>query len=248
MRLKMIACKALYRELSLLTAKCGNFVDMTYMRQGLHDTPVLLAQALQEEIDKIDAGEDLHTYHSYYSSRDFDAILLGYGLCSNGTVGLSSKRYPLVVPRAHDCITLFLGSKEKYREYFDRHSGTYWYNASWIENGGTPSEETEKDMLRVYAEKYGEENAEFLLYTELTGNYNRCAYVKWKELPFPQYEEYTRRAAEHYGWEFDCVEGDARLMEEFLSGNWRNEDFLVVPPGKKIAADYLDGDRILSDE
>ena len=64
MRLKLIACKALYREMSFLTAQCENFVDATYLRQGLHDTPSFLAETLQKEIDKIDAGEDLYTYKS----------------------------------------------------------------------------------------------------------------------------------------------------------------------------------------
>ena len=43
----------------------------------------------------------------------YEAILLGYGLCSNGLVGLTARSIPLVIP-VHDCITLFLGSKEQY--------------------------------------------------------------------------------------------------------------------------------------
>ncbi len=246
MRLKMIACKALYREVSLLTAQSDHFVDVTYLRQGLHDTPALLKEQLQKEIDKIDEGNDPYTYSSYFSKRDFDAILLGYGLCSNGVVGISSQKYPIVVPRAHDCITLFLGSRERYQEYFDRHSGTYWYTASWIENGGTPSKQTEEEMLKVYAENYGEENAEFLLYSELTGNYNRCAYVRWDEFSFPHHEKYTQEAAEHFGWDFDLVQGNSCLMRDFIEGRWENDKFLVVQPGQKIAADYLRGGKILT--
>jgi hypothetical protein len=30
------------------------------------------------------------------------------------------------------------------------------------------------------------------------------------------------------------------LMEDFVNGNWDNERFLVVPPGKKVAASYDD--------
>ncbi len=238
MRLKLIACKALYRELSLISATCENFVDVTYMRQGLHDTPDLLRDALQKEIDLIDGGDDVHTFKSPYSKRDFDAILLGYGLCANGVVGVGSKKYPVVVPRAHDCITLFLGSKEAYKEYFDAHSGTFWYNASWIENAHMPSEQSDKEMFEVYAEKYGEENARFLLDAEMTENYNRGAYVKWDELDFPQYEQYTRDAAAYRGWEYDCVQGGSGLLRDFIGGNWGEGRFLVVPAGSKIAADY----------
>ncbi|MDL2238375.1 DUF1638 domain-containing protein [Christensenellaceae bacterium OttesenSCG-928-K19] len=245
MRLKLIACKALFREVSLISAYSQNFIDATFMRQGLHDTPDLLRQALQEEIDKIDAGDDVHTFQSHFVKREFDAILLGYGLCSNGIVGLGSKKYPLVVPRAHDCITLFLGSKEKYAEYFNNHSGTFWYNASWIENSVTPSEQSDKEMLEVYKERYGEENAEFLMEAEVTDNYDRAAYIKWPELSFPQHEEYTRDAAKYRGWELDIVEGDSSLLLEFLDGNWEYDKFLVVPPGHRVESDLSGSGKII---
>lgn len=239
-RYKLIACKALYREFSLLTAHCGSFIDATYLRQGFHDTPKLLKDALQREIDGIDRGEDVHSYNPRLG-RDFDAILLGYGLCSNGVVGLSSKKYTLVVPKTDDCIALLLGSYKKYRDYFDSHCGTYWYTPSWIENAYTPSEEMEIALLAEYTEKYGEENARYIIDNELTlANYSRAAYISWDELPFPQYEEYTRRAAEHHGWDFDKVQGKAALLEDFINGKW-DERFLVVPPGKTIEADYEGG-------
>jgi hypothetical protein len=248
MRLKLIACKALYRELSLITATGKNFVDVTYLRQGLHNTPALLRDAVQKEIDLVDSGDDLHTYKNEYSRREFDAILLGYGLCSNGLTGISSKKYPLIIPRVHDCVTLFLGSQEKYLEYFNAHCGTYWYNASWIENALTPSKKTEEEMHEYYAERYGEENADFLIEAELTSNYNRCAYVKWDELPFPEYERYTREAAEFNNWNFDLVSGNSSYLRDFLDGKWDEKRFLTVPPGRKTEPDYTGEIIKLEDE
>ncbi|HBU11956.1 MAG TPA: hypothetical protein DEB31_04290 [Clostridiales bacterium] len=245
MRLKLIACKALFREASLIAAQSENFIDATYLRQGLHDTPDLLRRAIQDEIDRVESGDDIHTYSARYDRRDFDAILLGYGLCSNGIVGVGSKKYPVVVPRAHDCITLYLGSKEAYAAYFKEHGGTFWYNASWIENAVTPSEQTDREMMAVYAEKYGEENAAFLLEAEMTENYTRAAYIKWPELSFPQYEKYTRDAAAYRGWEYDCVLGSSALMLEFLDGVWDYDKFLVAPPGSAIEADVRPGGKIL---
>ena len=243
-RFKLISCNVLFREVSLIAAQSENFIDATFLRQGLHDTPEILQKTLQAEIDRIDSGDDIYTFHARYNNWDFDAILLGYGLCSNGIVGIHSKKYPIVIPRAHDCITLFLGSKEKYADYFGKNSGTFWYNASWIENSPTPSEQTEKEMLEVYAEKYGDENAEFLVSTELTGNYSQCAFIRWDELPFPQYEKYTQDAAEYFGWEYDLVEGDSDLMRDFLNGNWSDERFLIIPPGKTAASDAATDDII----
>ena len=93
-RYKLLACKALYREFSFLSSASENFIDATFMQQGLHDTPKLLKEALQREIDMIDEGKDIHSYYPRYG-RDFDAIILGYGLCSNGIIGLSSKKYTI---------------------------------------------------------------------------------------------------------------------------------------------------------
>ena len=237
MRYKVLACKALFRELSLLASQTQTILDITYMRQGLHDTPDLLRRALQEEIDKVDGDTDLHS-NEQKTGRAFDAILLGYGLCSNGVAGLSSKKYPLVVPRSDDCIGLFLGSYKKYREYFDAHPGTYWYNASWIENAWTPSEKNRQLKLEEYTALYGEDNALYLVDVETTTkNYNNAAYVYWDELPFPACEQYTKEAAAYYGWQFDKVKGESHWLRDFIEGRWDSR-FAVARPGEKLAADY----------
>ena len=43
----------------------------------------------------------------------YEAILFGYALCGNGLLGLTAFTVPLVIPRAHDCITLLLGSRQQ---------------------------------------------------------------------------------------------------------------------------------------
>ncbi len=240
-RLKLLACKALYRELSLITATCDNFVDVTYIKQILHDTPKLLNKALAEEIKKIDEDEDNHTYSSMYNKRPFDAIIFGYGLCSNAVIGLSSEKYPLVIPKTDDCIGLFLGSYEKYKECFKENTGTYWYNASWIENSHMPSEENDAQMLEAYVEKYGEENAKYLMEDAcLVANYNKCAYINWDELKFPKYEEYTKEAAKFYGWNYEKIQGDSCFLRDLIDGNW-DDRFLIVPPGKTVVEDFNGG-------
>jgi len=203
LRLKIIACKVLYRELSYLTATCENYVDITYIKQGLHDTPQILTEILKEEIRKIDEGDDIHSTKPEYGV-DFDAIILAYGLCSNGIVGLSSKKYPIVVPKVDDCISLFLGSHDEYLKQHEKNHGTYWYTPSWIENSSMPSEQSSKARYKEYVKLYGKENADYLLESMLSiKNYSRAGYIEWDELKFPKYEEYTRKAAEFYGWEFE---------------------------------------------
>ncbi|MBP7401914.1 MAG: DUF1638 domain-containing protein [Clostridia bacterium] len=239
MRLKLIACKVLFRELSMLAAQCGNFIDITWMRQGYHRTPELLRETVQQQIDRIDAGDDPCTCCNEIG--DFDAVLLGYGLCSNGIVGLHSERYPLVVPRGHDCITFFLGSKERYRTLFDmRSGGTYWYTAGWCENVMMPGRRRTELEYKRYLDKYGEENAEYLMETEQKWyrDYKAAVYVGNSGDGFPDYAGETRDAAEFLGWDFDQEPSDMGLMRDMLDGKWDDERFLVVPPGRRIASSY----------
>ena len=123
MRLKLIACEIMYRELCAAVARSVNLVDVEFLPKGLHD----IGQAgMSGRLADVLAGVDETRY---------EAVLLGYGLCSNGLVGLAARSIPLVVPRAHDCITLFLGSKERYLEYFQDHPGVYFKTSGWIERG-----------------------------------------------------------------------------------------------------------------
>lgn len=188
----------------------------------------------------IDESKDIHSYYPRFG-RDFDAIILGYGLCSNGIIGLSSKKYTIVVPKTDDCIGLLLGSYKKYREHFDSHCGTYWYTPSWIENAYTPSQKNQEALLAEYSEKYGEENARYLIEADTTlKNYDRVGYLEWKELSFPRYEQLAREAAAYFGWDFEKVKGGKEFLEDFVNGKW-DDRFIVVPPGKTIEADYDNG-------
>lgn len=240
MRLKVIACKVLYREISLLTLQGEHIYDVTYLRQGYHDTPELLQQQLQREVDKIEKNEDEYT-NNIERAGDFDAIVLGYGLCSNGIVGLKSKKYRLVIPKAHDCITLFLGSKERYQELFDASAGgIYWYNAGWIDNAFVPSKEKYEKMYQRYEELYGEENAAYLLEMENSWmrEYKKNIYIRWDGFERPGYADFSRECARFFDWEYQEVTGEKKLLEDLLGGNWDEERFLIVPPGHAVRASF----------
>ena len=139
MRLQLIACKVIQREAYFCAARSENIIDMVFMPQGLHNEPERLRGEVQKALDR---SEDAN-------GNAYDASLLGYGLCSNGIVGLSAK-IPIVVPRGHDCVTLLLGSKEKYRQYFDSHRGIYWYSPGWIDTGTQPGKERYDKTLKEY--------------------------------------------------------------------------------------------------
>lgn len=228
MRLQFIICRVMQREAYYCAARSPNTIDIVTMPQGLHNTPDKLRTEVKKALDKT----------TDVQARTYDASLLGYGLCSNGIVGLSAK-IPIVVPRGHDCITLLLGSKEKYRQYFDCHPGTYWFSPGWIETDTQPGRQRYEKLLKEYAEKYGPDNAKYLMETEQDWmkKYSRATYIDWGFPNTDKEKQFTKEAAGYLNWNYDEIKGDPSLMQRLLDGRWDESDFLVVKPGRKITED-----------
>ena len=228
MRYKFIVCKVLQKEAYYCAAQSENIIDIELMPQGLHESPSLLLSEVQKAVDQTEDS----------NGRPYDATLLGYGLCSNGLVGVAPK-IPLIIPRAHDCITLLLGSKEKFKEYFDSHRGIYWYSPGWIDFGTQPSKQTYDAKLKDYLERFGEDNAKYILETEQASmaEYSFATYVDWKLPGTEESQQFTKDAAEFMGWNYDCIEGDPSLIQRLVDGKWEDEDFLTVLPGQRIIDD-----------
>lgn len=232
MILKLISCEIFYREMCAAIARSPHRVDLEFLPKGLHDLPSgEMTAKVQAIIDSVPEGI-------------YDAILLGYGLCNNGLTGIAARHCPLVLPRAHDCITLFMGSRRRYRDYFDANPGTYFLTSGWIERGETTGELADLSIqqqlgmhmtMEELIEEYGEDNAEYLYETLCNGtkNYGRFAWIPMGVEP-PQMEEDVRKQAEEREWDFETVPGDMTLIYQLVNGNWNEEDFLTVPPGSTI--------------
>ena len=233
MRIRLIACEALHRECCRAAAESPHVVDLSFIPFGLHDTPSELRAAIQSEID---------------ASQGCDYIALGYGLCSRGTAELRASSAPLVIPRAHDCITLFLGSRARYSEEFTANPGTYYYSAGWIERKEGDVQQGFVDDLhakrdderyREYVEKYGEDNAKFLMEQEAqwSANYTRAAFIDTGVGDPETYRRFTGEVADGHGWEYAELPGDTSLIDRLLSGDW-DDDFLIVQPGQTIMESF----------
>ena len=250
-RFAVVACGVLWREIAGTAAALPHSYDLRFLRQGLHNSPELLRSELQAAVDGASAAvapglpADKAAAGSSWSScapapLKPEAILVGYGLCSNGLAGIEARDVPLVAPRAHDCLTFLLGSKERYREIFDAGPGTYWYSPGWIETGTQPGRERTEALRREYRERYGEENADYLMEMEQDWmkKYNTCAYVSLGGFDDSAYRAYSRECAEYMGWTYREPGGDPGLLRDFLAGEWDDERFIVVPPGRRIAASF----------
>lgn len=218
--------------MSLYASQSEHIIDMTFLPQGLHDTPAVLTAALAENIARVEAQE---------KNRP-DAILLGYGLCSNGVVGLKSGTIPLVVPRTDDCIAVFLGSQKRYKKLFDEYNPVYWVNNGWLERSDVPTKENQEKLYLEYCEKYDEDNADYLMEQDALwiAEYRTCGYIASDAYESPAYRGTARDMAALHGWELAEIEGDSAMMRRMVAGDWREDEVLVCPPGHGITQSYDD--------
>jgi len=244
-KFKFIGCEIIYREACYLAAISPHQVDAEFLRKGLHDLQT------DEMVRQVQAAVDAASRGGQY-----DAILLGYARCNDGVVGVWARDVPLALPRAHDCITLFLGSRQAYREYFDANPGTYYMTTGWSERGPTGGEDAQPaggqqgtgdrgvmaslglDLShQELVEKYGPESARFIAETlgDWRRNYSRMLYIEMGICDERSFVAEARHLAEERGWEFVTRKGDWTLLKKLFCGEW-DEDILVVKPGQTIVA------------
>ncbi|MGC8744694.1 MAG: DUF1638 domain-containing protein [Verrucomicrobiia bacterium] len=243
MYIKLIACEIFFREICYCAAISKNIVDAEFLTQGYHDIPQTGAVEIQKRIDAVPPGK-------------YDAIALGYGLCSKIVTGLVARHTPIVIPRMHDCITMFLGSRERYKSMFESCPGTYYYTSGWLEcltrRGGEaningflmPANVAEgfKVALDQLEKKYGKDNAEYLvfLFSQWENMYNRGVLINFEFARHLKFDEKVKEICKNRGWEYGEIEGDLGYLQRLLDGDWREDEFLILNPGEKIVATFDD--------
>lgn len=247
MFLKVIACEIAFREICFAAAQSPHILDLEFLTQGLHDTPTRGCAQIQERVDAVPAGK-------------YDAILLGYALCGNIIKGLTAPHTPLVIPRAHDCITFFLGSKERYQTLAETRAGLYYYTSGWLEclrrRGDKATPGTGQFLptraglggsaaatFQEWVQKYGEEQARYLMEVmdQWTNHYTHGVLIEFDFTRPLKLREQVQAICAERGWQFEEMTGDLGLLRRWLDGEWDPKDFLIVQPQQRVAPSYDSG-------
>jgi len=231
-RSALLACEILFRELCALAAGTPEVYDLVFLPKGLHDLGGEKMRAvLQEEIDKL-------------AAKEYRRIVLGYCLCNTAPRGFTTHRTPLVMPKAHDCITLFLGSRQRYERFFRDNPGTYFHTTGWLERGSAQEGQFDDQLgplaagLEEFIAKYGEDNGRYLWETigrpAMVRSYRKVAYISLPIPGLPDLREESRNIARERGWEWEEVEGDLSLLHDLVNGPHDPDRFLTLTPGQVV--------------
>jgi len=232
MRLKVISCRVFSWPIMALAAVSRHQIDLEFIGKFLHENPGHFGGVLQEKI-------------SCTLSRSYDAVILGYGLCGNATAGLEAGGIPLVIPRVHDCVAMFLGSHARYMEEFKKEPGTFWYIPEYLDtrnseccsqwNPGHPLDSSAEQSCTESDEKYSEDNVVYIRekMSAWKKRYNRAVLLETGAEARAGLEEEVAQESVRNHWEFVRMKGSLRLFEKLVNGPW-DEEFLVLQPGEKV--------------
>ncbi|MDR1922862.1 MAG: DUF1638 domain-containing protein [Planctomycetaceae bacterium] len=238
MKFKLIACEILFREINFVVSNSPHEVDVEFLTKGFHDLgKEEMSSRLSKVINDIDESE-------------YDAVLLGYGLCNGGVTSLFVREVQLVIPRVHDCISLFLGDRQRYLDYFTANSGVYFLTTGWIERGGEltqamPDSIAQKLGLNFSKEeltkKYGTKNAEYL-YDKLNmmRHYSKLTFIETGVEPDNSFEIFAKNYAKEKNLKYEKLKGNLSLLQKLVNGDWNDKEFLIIKPNQKIAFAYDD--------
>jgi hypothetical protein len=231
MRIKFICCDVFARLAYAAAAVSENVIDLELYPMLSHNEPAELRAGLQSRIDGTDAEK-------------YGMIILGYGICGNATVGLNAK-LPMVIPRIHDCCTMFLGSAKRFLDEFGENLSTRWCTCGYYERGygsGYYDEYetylTNPEYLKLLNE-YGEDNAEYIWQTlHPPIETKEAVYIEINGYEYGGPKQKYAELIAASGKGLRTVDGDPSWFFKLVNGPWDEGLFLTVNPGERVSAVY----------
>lgn len=228
-RVHLIGCAVLAQDMKRIAAELKLQLKTTFLPAGLHNKPKELQSRLQAAIDTAE------------KDKECCRIVVGYGVCGRGTVGIRASSVPVVFPRVHDCIALFLGSDQAYKREFSKYPGTFYLTAGWQLAKSDHGKESDRTIwigseamgCHALRERYGDKGAGRIIdfFSSWQKNYQRAVYIDTGLDPNGQYARQAQEMAEEHNWRYEKIAGEDRLLRQLLTQEQSGNGVIVVPPG-----------------
>jgi len=208
----LIACGMIQDEVKLAMKNTGITYDTVWMSSDLHSNPDFLKDELQKQID---------------ANQDYEMILLAYGNCGKGLVGLVSEKTKLAFLRTEDCIQMLL---HKNKDLKNLRGETYFVTKGWME-----AKKSLKEEYHHAINKYGPKRAEMIMKI-MFSNHQSLIMIDSGAYDLENWIHCARHLGQVLKLDFTTTQGDVDLLEMFLSLNW-NHQVVVISPDNTITAD-----------
>jgi hypothetical protein len=194
MRIGIVACEILKREIEMITANDPEVVYREYLGWGLHDFPDRLNQAVVEKVNSL-VGK-------------VDVVFLGYAICrSLGNVP-SALEVPTIMLREDDCIGSMLG-QEEYAKERSGCPGTWFSTPGWSALG---MDGIVKDDQMVGLKEQGYDKLYFAK-AQLSG-YSRCLFIDTGVGDRERYRSLTEELANQLDLRCEHREANLKALKE----------------------------------
>ena len=206
----VIACSLLEDEVTAIMDEHGLWddYDVSWI-PNVHDTPKEMISILQPIVDEV-------------AGRPY--VMLTYGNCGNGLVGLTARDAPLVMPRYADCISILLSDRDDLDEL---RKNTYFLTRAWLESERSIDREYDK-----LVEDSGQEDADDIM-EMLYGHYENLMLIDTGCYDVDAQMEHLDSTARKANMKPCTAKGTISVLERLLMGDW-GDDFIRVEPGESV--------------
>ena len=212
MKTYIITCGSLLKQVEAAQKKEGTDYPVIEMDRRLHAEPVKMREKLFAAMDRL--------------PEDTELVLISMGMCGGS---LLCRPFPFrtVIPRADDCISLQLHTKD--RCGFNLKEEKHLYLTD-MKDGGLSVESIRQSLIERHGEEKGLET-----FDRWFDGYRNLDIVDSGliDCHSADYLEAAERSASLIGAEIRYVPGSNLILEELVSGRWE-EHFLIVEPGETL--------------
>ncbi|WP_400260360.1 DUF1638 domain-containing protein [Candidatus Methanomassiliicoccus intestinalis] len=198
MRLGVVACDILKKEIEHLLGDDPDFVRKEYLEFSLHVYPEEMKAKILEVIDDV--------------KKEVDGILIGYAICQALENFTDELDIPAVMIEGVDCIEAVLGPEE-YKNEKKKCTGTWFSTPGWAETG------KEGLIKEMHLDAMADEGypADFFL-DVIFESYSRCLYIDTGIEGNENYQALSEKFAEELGFQHECrkgsIEGIGKAIQE----------------------------------
>ena len=184
MRLGIVACDILEKEIEFLTKDDPDFTYREYIEFALHENPPELKRVVVEKVNAL--------------KGQVDAVFLGYAICNSLENVTQEFEVPAVMLPGADCIDALLGPEE-YKNEKKKCTGTWFCSPGWAMEG------TNGLIKELHLDSMVEEGYDPSFFLDIIfDSYERTLFIDDGIGDADKYETEARKFSDEIGLRTEC--------------------------------------------